>query len=287
MNQALTDRPCFSIPGFAALLVLLALMGLGALNLLHAHDPSLQMTWVGLEMFFGFLLTGLKTVNPNEARVLQFFGSYAGTLKLPGLRWINPLCSARTLSQRVRSFDSTRLKVNDLEGNPIEIGVIVVWRVHDCAEACFSVDDYGRYVAIQTEAAVRGLASRFPYDAHKEGTMALRANTEHVAEILKNEIQARLGKAGVTALEARISHLAYAPEIAQAMLQRQQAGAILAARALIVEGAVGIVETALARLAQDQVVQLTEERKAMMVANLLTVLCSERPAQTVINAGME
>jgi regulator of protease activity HflC (stomatin/prohibitin superfamily) len=231
------------------------------------------------------LLAGLKVVNPNEARVLQLFGSYAGTIREPGLRWINPFITTRRVSVRIRNFESQRLKVNDLEGNPIEIAAVVVWRVVDTAEALFEVDDYNNYVHVQSEAALRNLATSYPYDVHDDQHTSLRGHTATVAEHLKREIQDRLAKAGVEVLEARISHLAYAPEIAAAMLQRQQAGAIIAARQRIVEGAVGMVEMALAMLSEKGVVALDEERKAAMVSNLLVVLCGERGAQPIVNTG--
>ncbi len=230
-------------------------------------------------------LVGLFVVNPNEARVLQFFGDYVGTVKTPGLRWANPFYTKKRISLRIRNFESTKLKVNDHEGNPIEIAAVVVWRVVDSAEAVFEVDDYQNFVKVQTEAAVRNLATKYQYDAHEEDQMSLRGNTAEVAEHMKTEIQDRLSKAGVAVLEARISHLAYAPEIAQAMLQRQQAGAIIAARQRIVEGAVGMVQMALDLLSERDILELDNERKAAMVSNLLVVLCGERSTQPVINTG--
>jgi hypothetical protein len=232
-----------------------------------------------------FLLRGVFSVNPNEARVLQLFGAYAGTVRTPGLRWANPFYTKKRVSVRIRNFESARLKVNDLEGNPIEIAAVVVWRVVDTAEACFEVDDYNNYVHVQSEAALRNLATSYPYDAHDDAHVSLRGHTNAVAEHLKREIQDRLSKAGVQVLEARISHLAYAPEIAAAMLQRQQAGAIIAARQRIVEGAVGMVDMALEMLSAKAIVQLDEERKAAMVSNLLVVLCGERGAQPILNTG--
>ena len=230
-------------------------------------------------------LVGLFVVNPNEARVLQFFGDYVGTVKTPGLRWANPFYTKKRISLRIRNFESTKLKVNDHEGNPIEIAAVVVWRVVDSAEAVFEVDDYQNFVKVQTEAAVRNLATKYKYDAHEEDQMSLRGNTAEVAEHMKTEIQDRLSKAGVAVLEARISHLAYAPEIAQAMLQRHQAGAIIAARQRIVEGAVGMVQMALDLLSERDILELDNERKAAMVSNLLVVLCGERSTQPVINTG--
>jgi regulator of protease activity HflC (stomatin/prohibitin superfamily) len=232
-----------------------------------------------------FCLVGLFVVNPNEARVLQLFGDYVGTVREDGLRWANPFYSKRSVMLRIRNFESAKLKVNDRDGNPIEIGAVVVWKVVDTAEACFEVDNYEHYMTVQTEAAIRNLASHYPYDAHIEGDFSLRGSTDEVAARMKGEIQARLEKAGVRVIEARLSHLAYAPEIASAMLRRQQAGAIIAARQQIVEGAVGMVEHALDLLQRSGKVQLDEERKAAMVSNLLVVLCADREAQPVVNTG--
>jgi regulator of protease activity HflC (stomatin/prohibitin superfamily) len=231
------------------------------------------------------VLKGFFMVAPNSARVLQLFGDYVGTAKRPGLRWTNPFVSKRTISLRVRNFESSHLKVNDLEGNPIEIAAVIVWRVVETAEATFEVDSYENYVKVQSEAAVRNLATSYAYDAHDDAVLSLRGSTSAVADHLKQEVQQRLQKAGVEVLEARISHLAYAPEIAAAMLQRQQAGAIIAARERIVHGAVGMVEMALEMLSRKAIVQLDEERKAAMVSNLLVVLCGERAAQPIVNTG--
>jgi len=231
------------------------------------------------------LAGGLFVVNPNEAKVLQLFGKYVGTARQPGLRFANPFYTKRRTSLRVRNFESARLKVNDLDGNPIEIAAVVVWKVIDTAEAIFEVDDYENYVHVQSESALRNMATSYPYDAHDEAQLSLRGHTQAIADHLRKEIQDRLSKAGVEVIEARISHLAYASEIAAAMLQRQQAGAIIAARQRIVDGAVGMVEMALDRLARNNVVELDEERKAAMVSNLLVVLCSERSTQPIVNAG--
>jgi regulator of protease activity HflC (stomatin/prohibitin superfamily) len=217
--------------------------------------------------------------------VLQLFGDYTGTSRRPGLRYANPFYTHKKISLRVRNFESSKLKVNDAEGNPIEIAAVVVWRVVETAEATFEVDDYENYVRVQSEAALRNAATSYPYDSHEDGVVSLRGNTAVVAEHLQGEVQQRLQKAGVEVLEARISHLAYAPEIAAAMLQRQQAGAIIAARERIVQGAVGMVEMALEMLSHKGIVQLDEERKAAMVSNLLVVLCGERGAQPVLNTG--
>ena len=231
------------------------------------------------------LWIGFFMVNPNEAKVLQLFGKYVGTAKEPGLRWANPFFAKRAVSLRVRNFESGKLKVNDSSGNPIEIAAVVVWKVVDSAEAVFEVDDYEEFVTIQSEAALRNLATTYPYEAHDDGDVALRSDPLQIAGALRAEIQARLEKAGVEVIEARISHLAYAPEIANAMLRRQQASAIIAARTQIVDGAVGMVEMALDKLAEKQVLELDEERKATMVSNLLVVLCSEQDAQPVLNTG--
>ena len=277
-----------TIAGGVALLIILVVMigafvGAGVLGKQQMPGPSVLLAVVGFVSFF--LLLGFFMVNPNEARVLQLFGSYQGTVKTPGLRWASPLMSKQRISQRVRNFDSERLKVNDAGGNPIEIAAVVVWKVVDTAEAMFEVDNFEHFVRVQTEAAVRKLASHYPYDSHDESVLSLRGNSTEINDHLRNEIQDRLAKAGVEVVEARLSHLAYAPEIAQAMLQRQQAAAIIAARQLIVQGAVGMVENALELLAKNNVVTLDEERKASMVSNLLVVLCGERGTQPVVNTG--
>jgi regulator of protease activity HflC (stomatin/prohibitin superfamily) len=230
--------------------------------------------------WFGFFM-----VNPKEARVLQLFGRYVGTVHDSGLRWANPFYAKSAVSMRVRNFESGKLKVNDNNGNPIEIAAVVVWEVVDTAEAIFEVDDYEDFVSIQSEAALRNLATCYAYDAHDEAKLALRSNPIEISEALKVEVQARLQKAGVRVIEARISHLAYAPEIASAMLRRQQAMAIIAARKMIVEGAVGMVDMALHQLAEREIVDLDTERKAAMVSNLLVVLCSDEAARPIINAG--
>jgi len=236
-------------------------------------------------ILLSLLWTGFFIVNPNQGKVLQLFGGYVGTVKAPGLWWTNPFVIARVISLRVRNFETAKLKVNDHGSNPIEIAAVVVWQVVDTAEAMFEVDNYENYVNVQSESALRGLANQYPYDAHVEGQMSLSSHTQEVAEKLKGEIQERLAKAGVRVLEARISHLAYAPEIASVMLRRQQASAIIAARQKIVEGAVGMVEMALELLGKRQIVHMDEERKAAMVSNLLVVLCSEQATQPVVNAG--
>ncbi|HEU4384689.1 MAG TPA: SPFH domain-containing protein [Anaeromyxobacteraceae bacterium] len=285
MIREIVRRPISGWPVVGLLipmeLALVALVILGA----SERSPALIVTGVLGFVFGAFLIAGLFLVNPNEARVLQLFGDYRGSAREPGLRWANPLYAKRPVSLRVVSFESGKLKVNDLDGNPVEIAAIVVWRVVDSAEAAFVVSDCAEYVRVQSEAALRNLASRYPYDAHDDEKVSLRGHTQVVAEHLAREVQERVKLAGVQVLEARISHLAYAPEIAQAMLQRQQAAAIIAARTRIVEGAVGMVEMALDRLARNQGLHLDEERRAAMVSNLLVVLCSERAAQPVVNAG--
>ncbi len=230
-------------------------------------------------------LAGLYTVQPNQAAVLSLFGKYVGTVKDNGLRWNNPFYSKRRVSQRVRNFESGKLKVNELDGSPIEIAAVIVWQVIDASEAVYNVDDYESFVHIQSESALRAMATSYPYDQHEDGQLALRSHANEISLHLKNELAERLADAGVLIVDARISHLAYAAEIAQAMLQRQQANAVIAARTRIVAGAVGMVEMALAELQKNGVVQLDEERKAHMVSNLLTVLCSDRGTQPVVNTG--
>jgi regulator of protease activity HflC (stomatin/prohibitin superfamily) len=266
--------------------VVLALVAIGALATgISGGGPVLVLVFLLALVAALLSFTGLYVVNPNEAKVLQLFGEYVGTVREAGFCWSNPFYSKRRVSLRIVSSEVGKLKVNDLDGNPVEIAAIVVWKVTDSAQAVFEVDNYPEYVRVQGESAVRTLASRYPYDAHDDAILSLRGNTQQVAEHLQKELDERVHLAGVKVLEARISHLAYAPEIAQAMLQRQQAGAIIAARQKIVDGAVGMVEMALERLSRNQVVVLDEERKAAMVSNLLVVLCSERNTQPVINAG--
>ena len=230
-------------------------------------------------------LGGFFTVAPNEGKVLQFFGSYVGTVRDAGPRWANPFYSKTGVSLRVRNFESSKLKVNDLDGNPIEIAAVVVWQVVDTAEALFQVNDYEDFVHIQSESALRTMATSYPYDSHDTGALSLRSHGVEISDHLQKEIQDRLASAGMKVVEARITHLAFAPEIAQAMLQRQQASAIIAARTRIVEGAVTMVEMALDQLSKRDIVQLDEERKAAMVSNLLVVLCGERGTQPIVNTG--
>ncbi len=274
--------------GLAWLLVLLLALvvdGYQFVEAVRADDARLGVVTALVFVVLLVLLAGLFVVNPNESKVLQLFGRYAGTVREPGLRWANPFYTKRKISVRVRNFETGKLKVNDNRGNPIEIAAVVVWKVVDTAEAMFEVDNYEDYVHVQSESAVRGLATNYPYDTYEEGEISLTGNLGDIAERLQREIQDRLEKAGVKVLEARISHLAYAPEIAGPMLQRQQATAIIAARQKIVEGAVGMVEMALEKLAKQNIVRLDEERKAAMVSNLLVVLCSDRATTPVVNTG--
>lgn len=266
---------------FAGTLVAAWFLRLGVVQ----EDPLLGVGSVVGLLVIGVLWFGLFLVNPNEAKVLQLFGRYVGTVREPGLKYANPFFTKKKVSVKVRNFETGKLKVNDQDSNPVEIGCVVVWRVVDTAEALFEVDDYSQYVHVQSESALRGLATNYPYDAHVEGTLSLSANAAEISERLQTEIQERLAKAGVQVLESRISHLAYAPEIASAMLQRQQASAVIAARAKIVAGAVGMVELALEDLSKKHIIELDEDRKAQMVSNLLVVLCSDRNPQPIVNAG--
>ena len=281
----LTEKNGFSINGYLAFFVILPLLQLSfAFMLFKQIIPILAVigSLIVLVCWGGFFM-----VQPNQAKVMTLFGSYVGTEKRNGLRWTIPFYMRKTVSLRIRNFESAKIKVNDNLGNPIEIATIVVWSVTDSAEAMFEVDDYVSYVTIQSESALRNMASSYAYDPQDDESqdIALRSHPQHISEILKKEIQERLGKAGLTVHEARISHLAYAQEIASAMLQRQQATAIIAARSKIVEGAVGMVEMALDRLKEKNVVDLDEERKAMMVSNLLVVLCGDRNVQPIVNSG--
>lgn len=282
------ERAHNGLPGLPALLVLIlldaGLVWMLVMNIREESAPEIVAAAIGIA-FVTFLTSGLFMVNPNEAKVLQLFGAYKGTAKEQGLRWANPFLMKKKVSLRVRNFESSHLKVNDIDGNPIEIAAVVVWKVFETAEAVFEVDDYEHYVKVQSEAALRNLATSYAYDAHDDAQVSLRGHTGAVADHLKREIGDRLVKAGVEVIEARISHLAYAPEIAAAMLQRQQAGAIIAARQKIVEGAVGMVEMALDMLSQKSIINLDEDRKAAMVSNLLVVLCGDRNTQPVINTG--
>jgi len=282
------EKAIRGLPGWPVLAILLLIPFYAMPALIRAAQAG-----AGWQILFWALVLvldalgwfGLAVVNPNEAKVVTLFGVYKGTIKQPGFWWINPLATRRRMSLRVRNFETGKLKVNDRDGNPIEIAAVVVWRVVETFEAAFNVDDYEHFVHVQSEAAVRNLATSYPYDAHQEGEISLRLSAREIAERLRHEIQERLEKAGIQVVEARLSHLAYAPEIAGAMLRRQQAGAVVAARQKIVEGAVGMVEMALEELGRRRVVELDEERKAAMVSNLLVVLCSERGVEPVVNTG--
>ncbi|MEP7702471.1 SPFH domain-containing protein [Paraglaciecola sp. 25GB23A] len=281
----ITEKAGFSINGYLAFFAVLPILqfGFGFMLVNQILVPlALIASLLVLICWAGFFM-----VQPNQAKVMTLFGSYVGTEKRNGLRWTIPFYMRKTVSLRVRNFECAKIKVNDNLGNPIEIATIVVWSVTDSAEAMFEVDDYESYVTIQTESALRNMASSYAYDPQDDDSqdIALRSHPQRISEILKQEIQERLGKAGLTVHESRISHLAYAQEIASAMLQRQQATAIIAARSKIVEGAVGMVEMALHRLKEKNMVELDEERKAMMVSNLLVVLCGDKNVQPIVNTG--
>lgn len=282
------EMPRKSVSGIPFLLVLVAGIAVAAYMFIQGieYERAIQIV-SGILLFFTTLIcfAGLYKVEPNQSAVLSLFGKYVGTVRTPGLRFNNPFYTKKKVSLRVRNFESGKLKVNELDGSPIEIAAIVVWEVSDSAEAVFNVDNYESFVQIQSEAAIRAMATSYPYDQHEDGQISLRSHPTEISERLKDEIQDRLSQAGINVIEARISHLAYSPEIAQAMLQRQQAGAIIAARQKIVEGAVGMVEMALSELSQKGVVELDEERRAAMVSNLLVVLCSDRATQPVVNTG--
>ncbi len=282
------ERAYNGLPGLPVLVTLIlvdaGLLWMLVMNIREESVPEVLTAAVGMALVT-FFMAGLFMVNPNEGKVLQLFGAYKGTAKQQGLRWANPFFTKKKVSLRIRNFESSHLKVNDIDGNPIEIAAVVVWKAFETAEAVFEVDDYEHYVKVQSEAALRNLATSYAYDAHDDTHVSLRGHTNAVADHLKREIGDRLVKAGVEVIEARISHLAYAPEIAAAMLQRQQAGAIIAARQKIVEGAVGMVEMALDMLSQKSIITLDEDRKAAMVSNLLVVLCGDRNTQPVINTG--
>ena len=286
------ELPIRSLPGIPVLIAALLagaaaawLVFTGGGGTAHGGGALPVVVSAALVVLVVLAVTGLYSIQPNQAAVLSLFGKYVGTVKEAGLRWNNPFYSKRKVSQRVRNFESGKLKVNDLDGSPIEIAAVIVWQVVDASEAVFNVDDYENFVHIQSESALRAMAASYPYDQHDEGQTALRSHPQEISDHLQAQIAERLGTAGVEVIEARISHLAYAPEIAQVMLQRQQANAVIAARTRIVAGAVGMVEMALAELQKNQVVELDEERKAQMVSNLLVVLCSDRGMQPVLNAG--
>jgi hypothetical protein len=280
------ERQVLTLPGVPMVLILLALLLVCAWWLTQSVDLHLSLVPpLAVGALVAFCATGFFIVQPNQAAVMQFFGKYVGSERNSGLRWANPFYTKKTVTLRVRNFESSQLKVNDLEGAPIEIAAVVVWQVHDAAEAVFNVDDYENFVQVQSEAALRQMATSYPYDQHEEHKIALRSHAKEISDHLRREVQERLAQAGLTVVEARVSHLAYAPEVAQAMLQRQQAAAIIAARTRIVEGAVSMVHMALEQLARKDVVHLDEERKAAMVSNLLVVLCGERGTQPIVNTG--
>jgi regulator of protease activity HflC (stomatin/prohibitin superfamily) len=284
----MNERPYSAPSGIPALLTIVALFIANAVWLVYSIRAQMVAAII-IAILVGIVLlialAGFFTVAPNEGKVLQFFGRYVGTVRDAGPRWTNPFYSKRGVSLRVRNFESSKLKVNDLDGNPIEIAAVVVWQVVDTAEALFQVNDYEDFVHIQSESALRAMATSYPYDSHDTGALSLRSHGKEISDHLQKEIQERLASAGVSVIEARITHLAFAPEIAQAMLQRQQASAIIAARTRIVEGAVTMVEMALEQLQSRGVVHLDEERKAAMVSNLLVVLCGERGTQPIVNTG--
>ncbi|MEV0961827.1 SPFH domain-containing protein [Streptomyces sp. NPDC049910] len=279
-----------SIGGGLALLLGLAGLAAGVLLLTAGASAAaakalLIVCGVLLVITAAVAMFGLNMIAPGEARVVQLFGRYRGTIRTDGLRWVNPLTTRAKISTRIRNHETAVLKVNDAYGNPIELAAVVVWKVEDTAQAMFEVDDFREFVSTQTEAAVRHIAIEYPYDAHDEDGLSLRGNAEEITEKLALELRARVEAAGVHIVESRFTHLAYAPEIASAMLQRQQAGAVVAARRQIVDGAVGMVEAALARITEDGLVELDDERKAAMVSNLMVVLCGDRAAQPVLNTG--
>lgn len=283
------ERAAFGYGGIPMFVVAMVLVlgGVG-IALLPLLDLPVFLIAIGvvLALVGAVLSFGLTMVAPNEAQVVQFFGRYIGTIRTDGLRWVNPLTVRNAISTRIRNHETSVMKVNDASGSPIEIAAVVVWQVEDTARASFEVDDFVQFVSTQTEAAVRHIAGKYPYDSYGEGDgTSLRDSADAITEQLSKEVAERVDAAGVKIVESRFTHLAYAPEIAQAMLQRQQAGAMIAARAEIVEGAVSLVDRALERLADENVVDLDEERKAAMVSNLLVVLCSDRPASPIVNAG--
>jgi membrane protease subunit (stomatin/prohibitin family) len=277
-----------SLPGIPMLLALIATAIFAGWLLLNAVETAEWPPLIGavlLGVTAVFCLFGLYMVEPNQSAVLSLFGKYVGTVHDNGLRWNNPFFAKRKVSLRVRNFESGKLKVNELDGSPIEIAAVIVWQVTDSAEAVYNVDDYESFVHIQSESAIRAMATTYPYDQHEDGQVSLRSHPDEISERLKHHLDERLTKAGVDVIDARISHLAYSPEIANAMLQRQQANAIVAARTRIVFGAVSMVEMALAELKKSGIIELDEERKASMVSNLLVVLCSDRATQPVVNTG--
>jgi regulator of protease activity HflC (stomatin/prohibitin superfamily) len=288
-GQPITERRAWRWPGPQALTLGIVVLVAGVVVEIVAgkdHGPT-ALIWVGIILIVlgGFSFGGLTQVQPGRARVVQLFGQYRGTVREQGLQWVNPFARRIAVSTRVRNLESAQAKVNDADGNPIEIAAVVVWQVQDTAKAIYSVDDFTQFVAIQTETAVRHIASSYPYDSRGTGALSLRDNAEEITKRLSEEITARVQAAGVEVIESRLTRLSYASEIAQAMLRQQQASAVVGARQRIVEGAVGMVQLALRRLEEEGVVELDEERKAAMVSNLLVVLCSEQATQAVVNTG--
>jgi hypothetical protein len=289
--RPVAERQAWSTRGVKVLLSGLVVLAGGVAVLWYSHKQSgataTGLIWAGILVLIigAFMLAGLTPVVPGQARVIQLFGKYRGTIRDPGLQWVNPFTHRIKVSTRIRNLESAQAKVNDADGNPIEIAAVVVWEVRDTAKATYAVDDYLKFVAIQTETAVRHVASSYPYDNRGSGKLSLRDNAEEITQRLSDEIADRVRSAGVTIIESRLTRLSYAPEIAQAMLRQQQASAVVGARQRIVEGAVGMVQLALQRLKEDNVVDLDEERKAAMVSNLLVVLCSEQATQQVVNTG--
>ena len=286
-----TERAARFLPGLLMVALAIVLLVVGVVLIVlaahHSGGTNSVLTWLSILVFvvFGAVLGGLTPITPGRARVVQLFGKYRGTIREPGLQWVNPFTKRIVVSTRIRNQESAQAKVNDADGNPIEIAAVVVWQVQDTASAIYSVDDYTKFVTIQTETAVRHIASSYPYDNRGSGALSLRDNADEITERLSAEIAARVRSAGVHIIESRLTRLSYAPEIAQAMLRQQQASAVVGARQKIVEGAVGMVKLALERLQEEGVVELDEERKAAMVSNLLVVLCSEQATQQVVNTG--
>jgi hypothetical protein len=290
-DPPVTERAARSLPGLrvlvAGIVLILAGVAVAVVASHQSHGVAVALIVLSVLIFIasGFALSGLTPVVPGQARVVQLFGRYRGTIRDPGLQWVNPFTRRIVVSTRIRNQESAQAKVNDADGNPIEIAAVVVWQVADTASAIYSVDDYGQFVTIQTETAVRHIASSYPYTSRREGELSLRDNADEVTGELSTEITARVASAGVHIIESRLTRLSYAPEIAQAMLRQQQASAVVGARQRIVEGAVGMVQLALQRLQDEGVVELDEERKATMVSNLLVVLCSEQATQPIVNTG--
>jgi regulator of protease activity HflC (stomatin/prohibitin superfamily) len=287
----IAEQRAWSTPGIKVLVAGIVGIIVAVAVLWYSHTQTggaaTALVWVGVVVLIAavLLLAGLTPVVPGQARVIQLFGKYRGTTRDQGLQWVNPFTRRIKVSTRIRNHETAQAKVNDADGNPIEIAAVVVWEVQDTAKATYAVDDYTKFVAIQTETAVRHVASSYPYTSQKEGELSLRENAEEVTGLLSAEIADRVRPAGVTIIESRLTRLSYAAEIAQAMLRQQQASAVVGARQKIVEGAVGMVQLALKRLEEENVVELDEERKAAMVSNLLVVLCSEQATQQVVNTG--